>query len=265
MKKKKMAEPLFTNAIVRLPAPSIRDGLTSSDHGKPDYRKAMGQHIKYTETLKQLGLNVKVLPENNLYPDSTFIEDVALCTPTFAVVTSPGAFSRRGETDNMRQVLSEYFNIIEEISLPGTLESGDIMMAGNHFYIGISQRTNIEGADQMIKILENHGMTGSMVHLGKMLHLKSGTSYLENNTMLISGEFIGNKEFEKHNRILVSEDESYAANSLWINGKVLVPDGFPGTKKKIEEAGYETIIMDVSEFRKVDGGLSCLSLRWKSQ
>ena len=139
------------------------------------------------------------------------------------------------------------------------------MMAGNHFYIGISQRTNNAGADQMIKILENHGMTGSKVYLEKMLHLKSGASYLENNTMLLSGEFFGNKEFEKYNRILVGEDESYAANSLWVNGKVLVPDGFPATRKKIEEAGYETIIMDVSEFRKLDGGLSCLSLRWESQ
>ena len=82
---------------------------------------------------------------------------------------------------------------------------------------------------------------------------------------LLSGEFFGNKEFEKYNRILVGEDESYAANSLWVNGKVLVPDGFPATRKKIEEAGYETIIMDVSEFRKLDGGLSCLSLRWESQ
>jgi dimethylargininase len=257
-----MAEPLFTNAIVRRPAPSLRNGLTSSDLGKPDYIKALGQHIKYTETLKQLGLNVEVLPENDFYPDSTFIEDVALCTSSFAVITSPGAVSRRGETYNMRQVLSEYFSIIEEISLPGTLESGDIMMAGDHFYIGISQRTNNEGADQMIRILENHGMTGSKVYLGKMLHLKSGTSYLENNTMLISGEFIGKKEFEKYNRIVVSEEESYAANSLWINGKVLVPAGFPGTREKIEEAGYETITIDVSEFRKVDGGLSCLSLRW---
>ncbi len=260
-----MAGPLFTNAIVRLPAPSLRDGLTSSNLGKPDYRMALGQHIKYTETLKELGLNVKVLPENDLYPDSTFIEDVALCTPSFAVITTPGAFSRRGETDNMRQVLSEYFNIIEEITLPGTLESGDIMMAGDHFYIGISQRTNNEGADQMIKILENHGMTGSKIYLKKMLHLKSGASYLENNTMLVCGEFTENKEFEKYNRIVVSEDDSYAANSLWINGKVLVPDGFPGTKKKIEEAGYETITLDVSEFRKLDGGLSCLSLRWKSR
>lgn len=257
-----MPKPLFANAIVCRPASSMKDGITSSDLGKPYYRKALIQHLEYTETLKQLGLEVKVLPGNDLYPDSTFIEDVALCTSSFAVITSPGALSRRGETENMRQVLSGYFNSIDKISLPGTLEAGDIMMTGKHFYIGISQRTNNEGADKMIKILENHGMTGSKVILGKMLHLKSGASYLENNNMLVCREFFENKEFDKFNRILVDEDENYAANSLWINGKVLVPNGFPRTKEKIEKAGYETIVLDVSEFRKLDGGLSCLSLRF---
>ena len=135
-------------------------------------------------------------------------------------------------------------------------------MAGNHYFIGVSGRTNIEGADQLIKILEKYRMTGSKVHLEKMLHLKSGVSYLGNNNILVSGEFINNKIFEKYNRIIVDEKESYAANSLWINGKVMVPQGFPSTKYKIEKAGYETIVLDVSEFRKVDGGLSCLSLRF---
>jgi dimethylargininase len=95
-----------------------------------------------------------------------------------------------------------------------------------------------------------------------MLHLKSGISYLENNNLLVSGEFIKATEFDKFNKIIVDDDESYSANSLWINGKVLVPDGFPKTREKIEKAGYETIVLDVSEFRKVDGGLSCLSLRF---
>jgi dimethylargininase len=95
-----------------------------------------------------------------------------------------------------------------------------------------------------------------------MLHLKSGVSYLENNIMLVCGEFKHNKEFTGFDRIEVDEDESYSANSLWINGKVLVPEGFPKTLKKIEEAGFDTIVLDVSEFRKVDGGLSCLSLRF---
>ena len=95
-----------------------------------------------------------------------------------------------------------------------------------------------------------------------MLHLKSGVSYLENNNLLVAGEFAGNKEFSKFNNITVYPEELYAANSLWINDKVIVPAGFPDTREKIEEVGYETIVLDVSEFRKVDGGLSCLSLRF---
>ena len=253
---------MFRNAILRTPAPSIIDGLTTAGLGKPDYKKALEQHSEYAETLRQLVLDVKILPQNEKYPDSTFIEDVALCTPYCAVITRPGAVSRRGEIGGMRNVLAEYYDKIEIIRLPGTVEAGDIMMVGNHYYIGISTRTNNEGADQIIRILERYGMTGSKIVLEHMLHLKSGVSYLENNNLLVCGEFIGKNEFEKFNKIIIEDDESYAANSLWINGKVLVPEGFPKTRIKIEEAGYETILLNVSEFCKVDGGLSCLSLRF---
>jgi dimethylargininase len=253
---------MFTNAIVRLPSSSIREGITSADLGKPDYILALKQHSDYTETLIKLGLVVDVLPANELFPDSTFIEDVALCTKTIAVITNPGAKSRNGETEGMRHILSSYFNTIEKIISPGTVEAGDIMMVGDHFFIGISGRTNNEGADQMIQILKNHGFSGSKIKLNKMLHLKSGVSYLENNIMLVCGEFIDNIAFKKYDRIVIDKDECYAANSLWINGKVLVPEGYPKTRTKIEGAGYNTILVDVSEFRKVDGGLSCLSLRF---
>jgi dimethylargininase len=210
----------------------------------------------------KLGLAVEVIPPDELYPDSVFIEDVALCTKAVAIITNPGARSRNGETEGMHQVLSAYFKNIEKITYPGTVEAGDIMMVGDHFFIGLSGRTNNEGADQMIKILKNHGFSGSKVRLNKMLHLKSGVSYLENNIMLVCGEFIDNKAFKKYDRINIDEDEGYAANSLWINGKILVPEGFPKTRGKIEKAGFETIPVDVSEFRKIDGGLSCLSLRF---
>jgi len=253
---------MFRNAIVRVPCPSIINGLTSASLGKPDYKKALEQHSGYVEALRNTGLNVKVLKADNLHPDSTFIEDVALCTSDFAVITNPGAESRRGETRGIRQVLQEYFDAIEEIKSPGTLEAGDVMRAGNHFFIGISGRTNINGAEQLIHILEKYGMTGSTIILNMMLHLKSGCSYLENNNMLVCGELVVCPDLEKFNRIIVNPDESYASNSLWINGTVLVPDGFPETKERIEIAGYKTIILDVSEFRKVDGGLSCLSLRF---
>ncbi len=253
---------MFKYSIVRTPAWSIINGLRSSDTGQPDYMLALEQHSTYTATLKRLGLEVKILPPLEKYPDSTFIEDVALCTKKCAVITSPGAESRRGETESLYTVLLGYYKNIEKITLPGTVETGDIMMDGDHFFIGISKRTNIEGADQMIRILEKNGMTATKVPLKNMLHLKSGVSFLENNTLLVAGEFKQTEVFKKFKRILVDEEESYAANSLWINGKVLVPEGFPKTRKKIESAGFETIILDVSEFRKVDGGLSCLSLRF---
>ena len=253
---------MFKNALVRIPCPDITKGLTSVNLGKPDYHKALEQHLKYIDTLKSCGLTVRILDADTRYPDSVFIEDIALCTSKAAVITNPGAPSRKGELEGIRQILEESFENIEEIIQPGTLEAGDVMMVNDHYYIGISNRTNIEGAKQLTNILRKYSMTGSMISLEKMLHLKSGASYLENNTILVCGEFKNKDEFAGFNKIHVGDVESYAANSLWINGKVLVPDGFPKTKKKIEEAGYETIVLDVSEFRKVDGGLSCLSLRF---
>ena len=253
---------MFRNAIVCSPCPAIIDGITSANLGKPVYSLALEEHSKYVETLEHLGLKVQILPGKDLLPDSTFIEDVALCTPFCAIIASPQAASRRDEITGMREVLTEYYRNIEEINLPATLESGDVMMVGSHYFIGISHRTNSEGADQLINILKKFGLTGSKVPLKKMLHLKSGASYLENNNMLVYGEFIESKEFERFKRIIVDEDESYSANSLWINEKVIVPDGFPKTRRKIEKAGYDTIVLNVSEFRKIDGGLSCLSLRF---
>jgi dimethylargininase len=253
---------MFRNAIVRLPGVSLKDGLSSTSLGKPDYKLAITQHEIYTNQLRTLGIDVRVLPADERFPDSVFIEDVALCTPGFAVITSPGAMTRRGETDCMHNVLSDYFSKIVEIKLPGTLEGGDIMMAGDTYYIGISRRTNNQGADQLISILEKQGLKGIKVPLGALLHLKSGISYLENDNILVSGLLKDRIEFKNFNHIRVRAGEEYAANSLWINGTVLVPEGYPYTREQIESAGYRTITIDVSEFRKVDGGVSCLSLRF---
>ena len=145
---------------------------------------------------------------------------------------------------------------------PGTLDGGDVMMAETHFYLGLSDRTNESGANQLIEILEQYGMTGSTLPLTTFLHLKSGVSYIENNRLVTAGEFIERSEFDQFSRIAVDPEETYAANCLWINGKVLVAEGYPKVRAKIESAGYETISLNVSEFRKLDGGLSCLSLRF---
>jgi len=253
---------MFNNAIVRKPCRAMVKGLTSANLGKPDYQKALAQHAGYIEALKECGLQVRVLPADENFPDSTFVEDVALLTPNCAVLTNPGAPSRRLETRSMLETLREFYNEVEMIKEPGKVEAGDIMMVGEHYYIGLSERTNQVGAEQMISILESHGFSGSVVALNDVLHLKTGLGYLENNNLLACGEFLDKPEFQKYRLLEVEPDEAYAANSVWINGVVLTPKGFPKTRALIEAAGYKVREVDVSEFQKLDGGLSCLSLRF---
>jgi len=252
----------FTKAIVRTPCGSFVNGLTTAGLGKPDYNLALMQHKRYIEALEMCGLEVTILEPDNSLPDSVFVEDTAVLIPECAIITNPGAESRKAETDRIKKALKSFYRNIEEISSPGTVDGGDVMMAGSHFFIGISDRTNIEGAKQLIKILGKYGYSGSTVSLNNVLHLKSGVAYLENNYLVATGEFADKEEFKKYNILKVKDEESYAANCVWINDFVLVAKGFPKTKKLIEEAGYETIELDVSEFRKLDGGLSCLSLRF---
>lgn len=256
---------MFTHAIVREPSPEMIHGLTTAQLGPPDYEKALAQHRTYTNTLRKYGLEVLTLPADSRDPDATFIEDVALCTPVGAVITRPGAPSRRGETAGMEAVLGAFFKQIARIEAPGTLEGGDIMMVGDHYYVGLSNRTNAEGARQLAEILESWGLSCQTVPLKEFLHLKTGVSYLENNRLLVCGEFKRSRTFKDFDRIEVDETEAYAANSLYINGRVLVPAGFPNTRAQIESIGLETIALDVSEFQKLDGGLSCLSLRLVSK
>ena len=196
------------------------------------------------------------------YPDSIFVEDTALLTADCAIITNPGAPSRKGEIAEVKAVLGRYYAHIEEVKAPGTVEGGDIMMVGSHFYIGLSDRTNLNGAKQVITFLEKYGMSGSIIELEEVLHLKTGVVYVEENNLVAAGEFLGRAEFQSFNIIAVDDDESYAANCIWVNGKILIPKGYPKAKNNIERAGYSTIEIDVSEFRKLDGGLSCLSLRF---
>ncbi|KAA3618382.1 MAG: N(G),N(G)-dimethylarginine dimethylaminohydrolase [Calditrichaeota bacterium] len=253
---------MFAKALVKTPCTYMIHGLTTANLGQPDYEKALQQHDEYIQALQACGLEVTILEAEENYPDSTFVEDTALLTPQCAIITNPGAESRRGETAAIKNALTDFYSHIESIEPPGTVEAGDILMVGSHFFIGISKRTNPAGAAQMISFLEKYRMTGSCVTLEKVLHLKTGVSYLENNNLLACGKFIDKDEFKNFNILQVEADESYAANCLWVNGTVLVPAGFPKTNKMIEDAGYPTIEVDVSEFQKLDGGLSCLSLRF---
>lgn len=252
---------MIKNVIVRKPSSNFADGITTSNLGKPDYKKALKQHEGYIEALKKCGCDVTILDADERYPDSTFVEDVAIVTEKCAVVTKPGAPSRRGEEKEIVDVLKKFYNNIEYLVGDACLDGGDILRFENHFYIGQSKRTNAEGARQLTEILNKYGYTASTVSLEKVLHLKTGVVYLKDNTFVVSGEFIDHDTFKEFKGIKVDEDEAYSVNCILVNDHLLIPKGFKKSQKALEDAGYKVIEVEVSEFEKMDGGLTCLSLR----
>ncbi len=253
---------MFTKAIVRPPAKSLVNGISSANLGSPDYNLAITQHKAYVAALEKCGLTVDQLPVLEDYPDSVFVEDIALITPYFAVVTNPGADERKGEIEGIETFLSKYISTIEKIEAPGTLDGGDVMMVGDHFFIGLSERTNLNGAFQLISILKKHMMTGSTLNIGDMLHLKTGLAYVEQGNLIAVNPIAQHPTFEEFNVLEIPIEEAYAANCIWVNDKVIIAAGYPKIKIAIEQLGYETIEVDMSEYKKLDGGLSCLSLRF---
>ncbi|WHY67543.1 arginine deiminase family protein [Neobacillus sp. SuZ13] len=253
---------MFKNTIVKTPGESYIHGLTTSDLGNPILEKALEQHKAYIDALKTCGVEVTVLPSHTDFPDSTFVEDTAVLTPKFAVISNPGAPSRNGEIIEMESTIKSHYENIYYIKSPGTLDGGDILQIENHFYLGLSERTNLEGAEQLKQILELEHYQATIVQLEKFFHLKTGISYLGNQTIVVAGEFIDHPVFNSYTKIIVPPEEEYAANCIRVNDYVIIPAGFPQTKQKMNEAGFQTIELDMSEFRKLDGGLSCLSLRF---
>ena len=253
---------MFTSAVVKTPCKNMVEGISHAGLGLPNYTKALTQHREYVRAMEACGLAVTTLEPEEAFPDSCFIEDTCLVTRDCAVITRPGADSRRGEIEAVARAMAPLGLPMDKIRAPGTLDAGDVMMVGDHFYVGLSDRTNQEGADQLAAILALFGMTVSVIALSSVLHLKTGISYLENNVLLAFGEFLSKPELMSFDILEVAVEEAYAANSVWINGRVIVPTGFPKTLEMIRDKGYDTIEVDVSEFRKLDGGLSCLSLRF---
>lgn len=237
---------------------------TSAELGIPDYELALREHDDYIAAMKACGVNVTVLPANEDFPDSCFVEDPAVVTRACAVITNPATVSRRGEAELILPTIREFYpdEHIHYIKSPGTLEGGDVMMVGDHFYVGLSKRTNEEGIRQFSEILALYGMTCSAVPLTTVLHLKTGMTYMENNLMLVSGEFMDKPGFEKYDKLRIPDNEAYAVNCIYVNGQIIMPANFPATEILLRDAGLELIIVDTSEYRKIDGGLSCLSLRF---
>lgn len=256
---------MFHHAIVRKPGSNFADGLTTGALGAPVYEKALEQHRRYCEALERCGLRVTVLEPDLRHPDATFVEDAAVLTRASAILTRPGAESRQGEVAGIRAPLAQFFCKLDQISAPGTLDGGDVCEAGEHFFIGISARTNPEGARQMARFLACQGHSSSTVDIRGMktlLHLKSGVAYIGDNNLVVQEELAGLAQFRGYNHLRVIGGESYAANCLRVNDRILLPEGFPGLEDSLQRLGYAVLSLNVSEFQKMDGGLSCLSLRF---
>jgi len=256
---------LFKNAFVRLPGENFADGLAHGDLGRPDLAKALRQHAAYCRALEDCGVRVTLLDPDLRHPDSTFVEDTAVLTEDFAVLTRPGADSRKGEVAAIRDTIARFFPLCHEITPPGTVDGGDICEAEDRFLIGISHRTNEEGARQLAKILAAGGFRSTNVDIRGMksvLHLKSGIAYIGENHMVVMEEMAGHDLFGRYERIRVTPAESYAANCVRVNDRVLLAKGYPLLQEELAKRGFDPLVLDMSEFQKMDGGLSCLSLRF---
>jgi dimethylargininase len=270
---------MFTNAIVRPPCARFAEGLTSIDLGAPNYARALEQHAAYCKALEECGLTLTRLEADERYPDSTFVEDTAVImralpheqasalatSATRAILTRPGASSRAGEVESIAATLSRLCQEIHSIREPGTLDGGDVCEAEDHFFIGISERTNEAGANQLAKLLASYGYASSLMDIRaikNVLHLKSGLTYLGNNRLAVIDALADHKEIRRYDLVRVNATEQYAANCVRINDYVLVADGFPEFEGALQNRGYKTLSVEMTEFQKMDGGLSCLSLRF---
>ena len=256
---------MFKNALVRKPAKNFAEGQTSAKLGAPSYEKVLQQHAAYCAALERCGLSLTTLEADAEHPDSTFVEDAAVLTAASAILARPGAKSRAGEVATLRQPLERFFQNFQEISAPGTLDGGDICEAGSHFFIGISRRTNEAGARQLAGFLASEGYTSSFVDIRAMksiLHLKSGIAWVGDKDLVVMEEMAAREELRGYKIIPVSAVESYAANCVRVNEHVLIPAGFPQITASLQKLGYSLLPLEVSEFQKMDGGLSCLSLRF---
>src|SRR5215210_4943079 len=248
----------FTHAIVRPPAATFADGLTASNLGPPDLALALKQHEVYCRTLERLGLSLDRLPPDAAFPDSTFVEDAAIVTTKGATLTRPGAPSRAGEVTAMGEALCRWFPQLDRITPPGTLDGGDVCEAGDHFFIGVSHRTNEEGAAQLATWLEARGFSSSVIDirgLPGMLHHKTGVSWLGGRRMLAWHGIAGHEAFRGWEVVEVPKGEEYAANCIRVNDTVRVAKGFPETATRLRDLAYDLREIDMSEYRKMDGGL----------
>ena len=251
----------FSAAITRQPANSAVDGLRTEDKGAVDIKLMLRQHSEYRQALQQAGAIVTELPALSAYPDAHFVEDTTLCLPNLAVMMRPGAETRRGEVAPMRKVLSPIFENIADIT-DGCIEAGDILTTPSEVLVGLSARTNQTGADQLRQILNSHGYAMRILKTpSDVLHFKTDCSLIADECILSTQRLASNGCFEGYQTLLVPTGEEAAANMIRYNDHIIMPAGFPKTEAMLRAKGFTVICVANSECAKIDGGMSCLSLR----
>ena len=249
-----------TVAIVREVSPSIGDCELSFLEREPiDYERAVAQHRAYVDALASLGLKVVVLPAEPHLPDAVFVEDTAVVVPERAVVAFPGAASRRPEVVTIAETLARY-RPVSYISGGGTLDGGDVMHFGKTLYAGRTARTNDEGADELASILAPHGYRVVRTTADGCLHYMSGASNLGRDTVLVNPAWVVPSEVDGAQFIEIDPSEPWAANTVAVGDTVLMSAAFPRTIERVRDAGFDVRELDISEFQKAEGGLSCLSI-----
>ncbi len=247
-------------AITRKVGPAIRRcQLTHLERTPIDVARAVEQHAAYERALAGLGYTVVGLPEEPGLPDSVFVEDAAVVVPGLAVITRPGAPSRRPETAAVEAALARY-RPTAAIEAPGTLDGGDVLVLGRRVLVGLSQRTNREGIGQLRALLSGHGFSVEALPVNACLHLKSAATLVGPETVLVNPGWVDVATFAGMRTIETDPDEPHAANALRAGGAVIYPTAFPRTATRLEEAGVALVRVDVSELAKAEGGVTCCSL-----
>ncbi|GHE94126.1 NG,NG-dimethylarginine dimethylaminohydrolase (dimethylargininase) protein [Aliiroseovarius zhejiangensis] len=253
----------FTRAITRRPSASITDGLRAEDTGTPDLDQMLRDHAHYVATLKKTGAEVVELPPLEDFPDAVFVEDTALCLPRGAVLMRPGAPSRMGEVAHMAPALRDFYDDVREIVGPGHIEGGDILVTGREILVGRSDRTDAAGVAELTRIVSDWGHNLREVFTPPgVLHFKTDCSLLDGDTILATQRLDASGCFDGYRVLHVADGEEAAANSIRFNQFVLMPAGFPRTAEMLDKAGFEVVEINNSECAKLDGGMSCLSLRF---
>jgi dimethylargininase len=252
----------FTHAVTRRPGQSVTGGLRAVDTGAPDLGRMLRDHDDYVAALRETGAEVIVLDPLEAFPDALFVEDTALCLPEGAVLMAPGAPSRLGEVAQMAPTLRALFADLRRIDPPARIEAGDILWTGREVLVGRSARTDAAGVAALRAALADWGHPVREVETPPgVLHFKTDCALIDPETVLATRRLAASGCFAGYRVLFVPEGEEAAANVIRFNDAVIVPAGFPRTEDLIAAAGLRVRAVGNAECARLDGGMSCLSLR----